>query len=475
MPIQINPQSIASRETPKLADLLGPIRSGQQTHRAVLEAHLATARGEVARGAYIRLFDEAARQQADQWDARQRAGQPSPPLAGLVLSVKDLFDVAGHPATAGSAWLDGRHSAVDDLPAALTPDAPAVARLRQAGALVVGHGNCTEFAFSGVGLNPHHGHPRNPVTALLDPHARITGGSTSGGALAVACGAAHAALGSDTGGSIRIPAALCGLVGFKSTQAAVPLSRSIPLSTTLDTACALAGDVGAARLLHEVLTGTRLSPQAPPLAGRRLAVPEDVMLDTLAPPVARAFDDALRRLSAAGAQIDLVRWPVLSDGAALQARFSFAAVEAHAWHRPHLAAQRARYDPRVLSRIERGAGVLADDYLALHQARQRWIATLARLLDGYDAALSPTVPMTAPELAPLIDDDDVFFSTNAALLRNPALVNLLDGCAISLPCQDPGEAPVGLMAWAPGGRDDALLGLASRLEAALQPTPRGEA
>jgi len=363
--------------------------------------------------------------------------------------------------------LDGSRSALSGEPAEHTRDAAAVARLRAAGALLIGHGNCTEFAFSGVGQNPHHGTPTNPVMAGLDPEPRIAGGSTSGGAQALALGACMAALGSDTGGSIRIPAALCGLVGFKSSQALVPREGCIPLSDSLDTACAMSTDVDSAIRLHEVLSARAVERQATRLRGSRLAVPQEVMLDGLEPAVARAFEAALSRLSAAGARIDTLRLPQLTDGAALQGRFSFAAVEAHAWHRQRLEQQAGRYDPRVLARILRGAGISADDYLDLCRARRDWIRAMNEAMADCDAALSPTVPLIAPRVGPVLADDALFQQTNATLLRNPGLVNLLDGCAISLPCQAPGEAPVGLMLWAGNGHDDRVLALATDVEAAL--------
>jgi aspartyl-tRNA(Asn)/glutamyl-tRNA(Gln) amidotransferase subunit A len=255
MVLQINPQSIASRSVPGIDRMLQPVHQGTLSCRDLLETHLAQARQPSAREAFIRLFTPQARAQADALDALHRDGRPLPPLAGLVVAIKDLFDVAGQPATGGSVVLDGSASALSGQPATQTTDAAAVARLRAAGAVLIGHSNCTEFAFSGVGQNPHYGTPANPVTALLDPEPRIAGGSTSGGAQALALGACMAALGSDTGGSIRIPAALCGLVGFKSSQAWVPRDGCIPLSDSLDTACAMSPTVDSAIRLHEVLAG----------------------------------------------------------------------------------------------------------------------------------------------------------------------------------------------------------------------------
>ena len=410
--------------------------------------------------AFIRRFDGAARAAAAAVDGLQAQGAPLPPLAGLAVSVKDLFDVAGQPSTGGSAAL------ADAPPAAA--DGPAVARLRRAGAALVGHTNLSEFAFSGVGINPHHGTPANAAALALDPGApRVPGGSTSGGATSVAAGAAWAALGSDTGGSIRIPAALQGLVGFKNTQALTPLAGCIPLSTTLDTACAITRSVRDAVLLHEVLAdrACALAPRPPRLL--RLAVPTTLMLDELEPAVAQAFHAALRTLRAAGAVIDELPLPALARLAAINAQGGFAAAESWAWHRRLLAERGERYDPRVALRIRRGESISAADYLDLIAARRAWIAEVRAAIGGYDALLSPTVPMVAPPLAPLLQSDEAFFAANGKLLRNPAVVNFLDGCALSLPCQAAGALPVGLMVWAEALSDDRVLSVSLAIEQAL--------
>jgi aspartyl-tRNA(Asn)/glutamyl-tRNA(Gln) amidotransferase subunit A len=408
---------------------------------------------------YLRRFDAQAHAAAADADARVAAGAPLPPLAGLAVSVKDLFDVAGFPTTAASAALH------DAAPAA--QDCPAVARLRTAGAALVGHTNLSEFAFSGLGLNPHHGTPANPATARLDATPRVPGGSTSGGAVSVATGSAWAALGSDTGGSIRIPAALQGLVGFKNTQALTPLQGAVPLSTTLDTACAITRSVRDAVLLHEVLAARRVALPPRPLAALRFAVPSTLMLDDLEPAVARAFERALAALRGAGARVDEVALPPLGELAALNANGGFSAAESWAWHRGRLATRGERYDPRVALRIRRGEAISAADYIDLLHARRDWIARMGTLLAGFDAALSPTVPLLAPPLAPLQASDETFFAANARVLRNPSAVNFLDGCALSLPCQAAGELPVGLMVWGPAFGDDAVLGAGLEIERAL--------
>jgi len=431
--------------------------SGRSSAAALLDACIAAA--NATPHTFIRRFDAQARAAAAAADARRDSAAPLPPLAGLAVSVKDLFDVAGAPTTAGSAVLA-------DAPVAAA-DCPVVARLRTAGAALVGHSNLSEFAFSGVGINPHHGTPTNVATLAFDATPRVPGGSTSGGATSVACGAAWAALGSDTGGSIRIPAALQGLVGFKNTQALTPLAGSVPLSTTLDTACAITHSVRDAVLLHEVLAARRVTLPGRPLAALRLAVPQTIMLDALEPAVAAAFERCLALLRDGGARIEDVALPQTAQLASINAQGGFAAAESWAWHRSLLQRHGERYDPRVALRIRRGAAMSAADYIDLLQARQAWIASVEAALRGFDAALSPTVPLLAPPLAPLLADDDAFFAVNAALLRNPSVVNFLDGCALSLPCQRNGEMPVGLMVWAPALCDDQVLGVSLAIEQRL--------
>jgi aspartyl-tRNA(Asn)/glutamyl-tRNA(Gln) amidotransferase subunit A len=431
---------------------------GHLSARAALEANVAA----ITPHTFVRRFDAQARADADAHDRNGVTG----PLAGLALSIKDLFDVAGQPSTAGSASLA-------DAPPTAT-DAAAVARLRAAGAVLIGHTNLSEFAFSGVGINPHHGTPANPATAALDAEPRIPGGSTSGGAVSVASGAAWAALGSDTGGSIRIPAALQGLVGFKSTARLVPTDGCIPLSTTLDTACAVTPSVRDAVLLHEVLAARRVALDVRPLSQWRLAVARSVMLDALEPAVASAFGRALTTLRCAGATIVEVELPLLTEAAALQRGGGIPAAESWAWHRHRLAEREAWYDPRVALRIRRGAALSAADVIDLLNERRAWIARMEAALAGIDAVLSPTVPIVAPRIAPLLASDEAFFAANALLLRNASLVNLLDGCALSLPCHRHGDWPVGLMLWGPALADDCVLSVSRAVEAALAAT-RGTA
>ena len=380
-------------------------------------------------------------------------------LAGLPISVKDLFDVAGQTTSAGSVALK------DAAPAQF--DCPAVARLRRAGAALMGRTNMVEFAFSGVGVNPHFGTPANAHSKDL---ALIPGGSSSGAAVSVACGAAFIGLGSDTGGSIRIPAALNGIVGFKNTARLVPTAGAVPLSSTLDTVCALTRSVPDAMLAHEILAQRRVTRSAAPLGAYRLAVANTLMLDSLDITVTRAWQRTLDTLRQAGARIDELPLTELNELRQIQAAGNLSAAESFAWHRHLLQDKAASYDPRVLARIQVGATMSACDYIDLLDARRRWIDKMDRAMQGFDAILSPTTPVVATpiaDIAPGPERDEAFFRLNAVLLRNTSVVNMLDGCAISLPCHAADELPVGMMVWAGAMRDDPVLNIACQIEQLL--------
>jgi aspartyl-tRNA(Asn)/glutamyl-tRNA(Gln) amidotransferase subunit A len=446
------PHPASSMSRPDLHTTRDRLRQGLTTAAAELAAAREIAHSAASTHVFVKTRFEAAEAEAKQAPVQS-------PLAGLPVTVKDLFDCAGDVTTAGSVAL------VDGAPA--ERDAVAVARLRAAGGVVVGRTNMTEFAFSGVGINPHYGTPPNPCDAATP---RIPGGSSSGAAVSVATGAAFIGLGSDTGGSIRIPAALCGIVGFKNTARLTPLEGAYPLSTTLDTVCAMTRSVRDAVLAHEVLAARRVVRDDTPLAGYRLAVATTQMLEGLDATVARAFERTLKTLRAAGARIDEIPLAQIQDLGAIQSTGGFTAAESYSWHRQLLAQEGTRYDPRVRVRIERGAQMKAWEYLDLQRARGAWIAGVEQALAGYDAVLSPTVPMVAPaiaQLAPGAERDEAFFRTNALLLRNPSVVNMLDGCALSLPCQAPGELPAGLMVWHGALHDDTILNISLQVEQLL--------
>ncbi len=365
----------------------------------------------------------------------------------------------GETSAAGSVVLS-------DAPPARA-DCPAVTRLRAAGGVVLGRTNMTEFAFSGVGTNPHHGTPVNPADKGCE---RIPGGSSSGAAITVATGAAFIGLGSDTGGSIRIPAALCGIVGFKNTARLVPTEGAVPLSTTLDTVCAMTRSVSDAITAHEILAALTVTRSAAPLAGYRLAVAQTSMLDSLDHTVAAAFERALKALRDAGADVQEIPLDAIRDLGTIQSAGGFAGAESYAWHKTLFTSKGDRYDPRVGMRILRGSEMKAHEYIALCHARREWIARVTTALHAFDAVLSPTVPIVAPpiaEVAPGPGRDDEFFRVNTLLLRNTSVVNMLDGCAISIPCHAPDELPVGLMIWQGPMRDDTILNIALQAEAAL--------
>jgi Asp-tRNA(Asn)/Glu-tRNA(Gln) amidotransferase A subunit family amidase len=419
--------------------------------QSLVEASLAAARGSDA--VFTRLYPEAAMRAAVLADERRLSGMPQSPLAGLPISIKDLVDVAGETTLAGSRVL---HDAAPAL-----ADATVLARLRAAGAAIIGKTNMTEFAFSGLGINPHYGTPANPA----DPHiVRIPGGSSSGAAVSVASGMCVAALASDTGGSIRIPAALCGLVGFKPTKQRVPASGVIPLSTTLDTLGAITRTVQDAILLDSILADQELDVPELPLAGLRLAVPATLMFDDIDAHVSASFTAALSMLSKAGAQIIDIELPLLKDYLALSI---FSGAEAYEWHRQLITSRAAEYDPRVAQRILLGADLSATDYLALQAARARWIAAIEPEIRSYDALLMPTTPIVAPPIAPLIASDSAYFHANRLVLRNNAAINMLDGCAISLPMHAAGSLPVGLMVAGARMQDAHVLGVARAIEACL--------
>lgn len=442
--------------TNDLTAVRNAILQGRLTATDALVTSITSANSPANAHTYIRRFDAQARATATAVDAQLAAGAPLPRLAGLAVSIKDLFDVQAQPTTAASRVL------AEAAPA--TVDSPAVARLRAAGAALTGHTNMTEFAFSGVGINPHHGTPPNAGTAPVDPQLRIPGGSTSGGGVSVASSAAWAALGSDTGGSIRIPAALQGLVGFKNTARLTPTEGAVPLSTTLDTACAITRSVRDAILLHEVLADRRVSLAKRPLSSLRLGVPT-LLLEGMDATVAKAFERTLAALRSAGVRIDNTALPI-DELASINATGGFSAAESWAWHRPLITQRQADYDPRVALRIRRGETMTAADYITLLQARKDWIARMTGTLQHFDALLSPTVPIVAPTIASLVTDE-AFFAANALLLRNPSVVNMLDGCALSLPCHQAGELPVGLMVWSHGLQDDTVLDVSLAIESAL--------
>ncbi len=445
---------------PSIAAAADALAQGTTTARALTEAALARIADPDGQGArsFIQVQATAALAAADAMDALRAAGRAPSRYAGIPISVKDLFDQSGQVTAAGSVVLA-------DAPPATTT-APAVARLERLGFVVLGRTNMVEFAFSGLGVNPHFGTPLAPWDRAT---GRCPGGSSSGAGVAVADGMGFAALGSDTGGSCRVPAALCGVVGYKPTAKRVPTTGVFPLSQSLDSIGPLARTVACCAVVHAAMAGADApeAPLAPPLAGLRLGLPRGTYLtDGLDATVAATFDAALARLSAAGALILPLDLPELADIPAVNATGGFAASEAWALHRDIIARGRDRYDPRILARILRGERMSATDYIALVASRAALIAAIAPRTAGIDAVVLPTCPIVPPSLAEVAEDRG-YNRINMALLRNTSVGNFLDRCAISLPCHRPGEAPVGLMLMGEHDGDARLFAVAAAVEAAL--------
>ena len=444
---------------PTLNQIATRLETGEAS-RALVDQCLERIKDAAGEGprTFLKVYGEDARMAADAYDALRRHGAAPSLFAGIPISVKDLFDVAGDVTTAGSIAL--RHA-----PPA-TRDATAIARLRAAGFIPIGRTNMTEFAFSGLGVNPHYDTPRNPYDRKT---GRIPGGSSSGAAVSVTDGMAMAALGTDTGGSCRIPAALCGIVGFKPTATRVPTAGTMPLSQTLDSIGPLAPTVACCAVIDAVLAGQ--SPgelEAFPLDGLRLAVPQTLVLDGLDRDVSGAFAAALSALSGAGVRIVDIPLRELAELAQVNRKGGFVTAEAYAVHRPLMKVKGKDYDPFVLARIERGKEQDAADYIELQWVREEMIRRLNEITAPYDALLMPTVPIIAPTLRDLGRADAARIA-NAMLLRNPSLVNFFDRCAISLPCHKAGDAPVGLTLVGETGADRKLLSIAAAVEKLVAP------
>jgi aspartyl-tRNA(Asn)/glutamyl-tRNA(Gln) amidotransferase subunit A len=444
---------------PTIASLAHDLEAGHTTARRLVEeclARIADPNGEGQR-TFIHVDKDAALDAADAMDALRRAKAAPSRFAGIPISIKDLFDIRGQVTRAGSRALE------DSAPA--EADAPVVARLRQAGFIVIGRTNMTEFAFSGIGINPHYGTPKG---AWKRSDGHIPGGSSSGAAVSVLDGMAHGALGTDTGGSCRIPAAYNGIVGYKPTQRRIPLDGGVPLSFSLDSYGPLARSVSCCAILDAILSDEPVVQLRPrPIKGVRLAVPTTIVLEELDDAVAQTFDRSLKTLSKLGAEIEHIEVPEFLDSITMNSKGGFAAAESYAWHRYLLTSKGDVYDPRVSARILRGETMSAADYIDLIGARRSLIARVNTRLAPYDALVLPTTANTPPRIADLADDK-AFTTANMRSLRNCSLINLIDGCAVSLPAHREGDVPVGLMLAAPGGADRRILELAAAMEPAIR-------
>lgn len=437
---------------PTIADLSAALASGAVTASSLLEDSIARSEAATAHGVYVSRFDAAARRAAEEADAARSRGQ-APPYAGVPITIKDNLDVAGMATTAGSKILAQAQPA--------QADAPVVRKLRAAGFVIPGRTNMTEFAFSGLGVNPHYGTPLNPRFSA--PH--VPGGSSSGAIVSVALGLAPAAIGTDTGGSVRIPAALHGLVGFKPSQAAVSREGVLPLSVSFDTVGVMAQTVADCRAVFDVIRDdSKAAPRAPK---RRIGVLTNFVMSHTQSEVEAGFRVALERLAAGGIAVQPIAIPILDEIPEMNRNGTIQTAECFAWHAEHLPdAPDSAYDPRVIARIRPGGKVDALALRVLRARRQEIIDAFSNAAQDFDALVWPTVPMIAPAIAELARDED-YHRINGLILRNPMVVNLADGCSISLPCPVTG-APVGIMLSSARGNDDALLAFAEEAERLLR-------
>jgi aspartyl-tRNA(Asn)/glutamyl-tRNA(Gln) amidotransferase subunit A len=441
-----------------LASTVARLEAGESS-RDLVKACLENIRDPLGEGstAFLKVYDQEALAAAENADRLRQQGTAPSRFAGIPISVKDLFDIAGDTTTAGSV-------ALKDAPPA-TRDAIAIARLKAAGFIPIGRTNMTEFAFSGLGINPHYGTPRSPYDRKT---GRIPGGSSSGAAVSVTDGMAYAGIGTDTGGSCRIPAALCGIVGFKPTARRVPKDGALPLSQTLDSIGAMAPTVACCAVIDAIMAGEDpVDLPEFPLDGLRLAAPQTLVLDGLDSHVERTYATALSLLGAHGVKI--IELPVreFSDAAAANSKGGFTAAEAYAVHRPLIKVMEEKYDPRVIDRILRGREQDAADYIELQWAREDLIHRLDAVTAPFDAMVMPTAPIIAPPIRDLAAND-AYRIANLAMLRNPALANFFDRCAISVPCHKTG-APVGLMLVGDTGADRRLFAIAAAIERVVAP------
>lgn len=441
-----------------ILSLADALKHGHTTSVAITTSCLQRIADEAGEGqrAFTKVYAESALSTATQSDKARREGHINSVLEGIPISIKDLFDVAGEPTHAGSIF--------DFAPA--TVDAPAIARLRAAGAVIIGRTNMTEFAYGAHGTNRHHGTPLNQFDRA---NKRIPGGSTSGGAVSVTDGMAAATIGSDTGGSVRIPAALTGLAGYKPTQARVPLTGAFPLSHTRDSVGPLGATAACCVLLDAAMAGHAIElPASAHLRGVNFGVPTNILRDQLASEVEHAFERALSTLSKAGAAIHEFRFQELQDELDGSKAANFSGYEAYQLHHERLSTQLEKFDPWVSKRLLQGGKISEADYLVLVKLRLRLIASANKTTAQYDALLAPTVPMIAPTIAELTASEDTFYRINGLLLRNAAPFNVLNRPVWSLPCHRVGDAPVGLMVVGETDGDEKLQRLGLAVEAALR-------
>jgi len=410
-------------------------------------------KGEGARACLI-VYRDAARAAADAADARAKAGVSLGPMDGAIVSIKDLFDVAGEVTRAGS-------KVVADEGKPATADAPPVRALRRAGAVIVAKTNMSEFAFSGIGANPHFGTPGNPAD-----RARVPGGSSSGAAVAAGDGMCEISIGSDTGGSTRIPAAFCGIVGYKPSRLRITRDGAYPLSFSMDSIGPMARSVADCQLADHAMAGEDRAPlAAPSLGDLRVAVAKGMPTENLDDTVSKAFAQAVASLTKAGARLRDKALPLIDKMVEVNKRGGVQPAEAFTVNRDLLDRRGADMDQNIRSRLERARTISAADYIWMVRERAGLIAEMDAWLADTDVLVMPTCPIVAPTQAEVASPDE-FARKNAMALRNTSVWNFFDCCAISLPI--PGASlPAGLMLVARNGRDRELFAAATAAERAL--------
>ncbi len=408
-------------------------------------------KGEGAR-ACLTVYRDQAKAEADAADARAKAGVSLGPLDGTIVSIKDLFDVAGEVTRVGSKVF-----AEEGKPA--TADAPAVRRLRAGGAVIVAKTNMSEFAYTGIGANPHFGTPGNPAD-----RKRVPGGSSSGAAVAAADGMCEIAIGTDTGGSCRIPGALCGIVGYKPSRQRIPTTGAFPLSYSIDSIGPIARSVEACARADAVMANEAYVPlEAVPLNGLRIGVVDGYPIENLDETVDLKFSDAVARLNKAGAHISEEKLSLLDDMAQVNSKGGVQPAEAFSIHRDLLSRRADAIDPNVQVRLERARTISAADYIDMVRERARLIRSMDNRIADVDVLAWPTTPMVAPTMQEVAAPDE-FARKNAMLLRNTVIVNFFDLCAISVPIPRGSGLPAGFMLVARNGQDQRLFRIAAAIE-----------
>lgn len=439
--------------------LAGELREGKTSSRELVEqalGRISDPAGEGAR-AFIRVDAEGARAAADFQDVLRRWNRQPSPFAGIPISVKDLFDLAGEVTTAGSKVLNDAAPAVTD--------ASAIAALKSAGFVVMGRTNMTEFAYSGVGLNPHYGTPRSSYDRKT---GRIPGGSSAGAAVAVADQMCAVSIGTDTGGSCRIPAAYNGIVGYKPSTGRVSTQGAYPLSTRFDTVGPLGNSVACCAAVDALMAGDwsgRI--EAREISALRIGILKTAVLEGLDAEVASAYDRALARISATGAKLSDFSFEELLELPVLTTKGGIVAAESYAHHRNLIAQRGAEYDPRVSTRLEAAGAISAVDYLVIVKRRAEIISRFNGRMQNFDAVVLPTV-MNVPPAISALDGDQDYLRYNSMSLRNTYMGNFLDCCALSIPANEAGAAPVGLMLMGAWGHDQNLFSVGQAVERVLE-------